>query len=419
MITLSKYSMGIGDRFGMEGTAQLRAFVVARDRDVDITPVWNKSNREHALIGTRPEDVRAEARQACQDCRWQAPYFVDADHVSLANVDKFLDASDFFTIDVADTIGKSADGASIDAYLFDMQRFVGALAVPGIDAPIEVTRGMLSDIAERYLAATQEAGRVYRHIATHKGPGTFVTEVSFDEASVAQTPAELFFILAALAREGVPAATVAPKFSGEFLKGIDYVGDLGRFAREFDDDLAVLALATRTFTLPASLKLSIHSGSDKFSLYPIIRRALARTGAGIHLKTAGTTWLEEVLGLVDVDGAGLAFAKSLYREAYARYDEMAKPYQTVIAIERAALPSPEQVDAWSRRAFVEALEHDRRRPGYNVHVRQLLHISFRIAAERGEVFRALLREHRRGIEGRVSANILNRHMAPLFLSAVD
>jgi len=89
--------------------------------------------------------------------------------------------------------------------------------------------------------------------------------VSFDEANSPQTPAELFFILAALAREQIPVATVAPKFTGEFLKGIDYVGDIKQFTREFEEDLAVLAFAKQTFGLPRSLKLSIHSGSDKFS----------------------------------------------------------------------------------------------------------------------------------------------------------
>ena len=105
----------------------------------------------------------------------------------------------------------------------------------------------------------------------------FVAEMSLDEADLPQTPAELFFILAAVAREGIPLQTIAPKFTGDFLKGIDYVGDAGAFERDFRDDLAVVQHAIGLFGLPANLKLSVHTGSDKFSLYPLMRKAHARS----------------------------------------------------------------------------------------------------------------------------------------------
>jgi hypothetical protein len=407
--------MGVGDRFGLEGVAQLRAFQAAKDRGVAITPVWNKSNREHSLIGTRPENVRAEAVAAVKACQWGDAYFVDADHIGLATVDKFLGSSDFFTIDVADSIGKSASDAAIAKYVADMQRFAGGLRIPGVDQPVTVTAASLQAIAAKYLFAVEEAGRIYRHIAQAKGEGNFVTEVSFDEANTPQTPAELFFILAAAAREKIPVATVAPKFTGEFLKGIDYVGDRQRFAREFEEDLAVLAFARQTFGLPASLKLSIHSGSDKFSLYPIIHRAIKKSDAGLHLKTAGTTWLEEVIGLAATGGEGLAFAKTLYREAYGRYDEMAKPYLTVIAIDRNALPKPADVDAFSAQDYVETLEHNQACKRFNIHFRQMLHISFKLAAEKQPQYLALLKSNRASIESHVTDNILKRHIEPLFL----
>jgi tagaturonate epimerase len=415
MTNISKYSMGIGDRFGREGAAQLRAFVAAKDRGVTIGPVWNKSNREHSLIGTRPEDVRAEADAAVRACAWKGPYFVDADHISLGTVDKFLAAADFFTIDVADAIGKSTSEASIIKYVSEMQRFVGALRIPGVSDPVAVTPASLKEIAAKYLFAVEEAGRVYRHIAQDKGEGTFVTEVSFDEANSPQSPAELFFILAAAAREGIPVATVAPKFTGEFLKGIDYVGDIRRFAQEFEEDLAVLAFAKQIFGLPAALKLSIHSGSDKFSLYPIMHRAIKKADAGIHLKTAGTTWLEEVIGLAAAGGEGLTFAKALYREALGRFDEMAKPYATVIAIDRQALPPPAQVDGWSAQEYVETLEHNQTCPRFNIHFRQMVHISFKLAAEKQALYQHLLKDHRASIESHVTNNLLKRHIEPLFL----
>ena len=415
MSSLSKYSMGIGDRFGMEGVAQLRAFVAARDQGVEITPVWNKSNREHSLIGTRPEDVRSEADAAVKACQWKGAHFVDADHIGLATVDRFLPASDFFTIDVADAIGKTASDGAIAAYAAEMQRFVGDLRIPGIAGPVPVTRASLTEIAAKYLFAVEEAGRVYRHIVKTKGEGKFVTEVSFDEANTPQSPAELFFILAAAARERIPVETVAPKFTGEFLKGIDYVGDIKRFTQEFDEDLAVLAFAKQTFGLPASLKLSIHSGSDKFSLYPIMYRAIKKADAGLHLKTAGTTWLEEVIGLAAAGGDGLAFVKALYRDAYGRYDEMAKPYLTVIAIDRQSLPSPSDVDGWSAEEYVGSLEHDQSCKRFSINFRQMVHISFRLAAEKRPQYLALLQTNRASIENHVTKNILKRHIEPLFL----
>src|SRR5262249_12239244 len=152
-------------------------------------------------------------------------------------------------------------------------------------------------------------------------------------------PFELFFLLGAIAREKIRVQTIAPKFSGQFLKGIDYVGDVRTFEREFDADLAVVRHAVTVFGLPSSLKLSVRTGSDKFSLYPVMRQALCKHGAGLHLKTAGTTWLEEVVGVALSGPRGLALAKRIYIEALERREELKKPYATVIDIDESKLPS--------------------------------------------------------------------------------
>jgi hypothetical protein len=125
-----------------------------------------------------------------------------------------------------------------------------------------------------------------------------------DETDIAQTPLELLIILAAAADEGIPLQTIAPKFSGRFNKGVDYAGDVSQFAREMEFDLAAIAHAVRQYGLPGNLKLSIHSGSDKFSVYPAIHSALKKCNAGVHLKTAGTTWLEEIIGLAEAGERG-------------------------------------------------------------------------------------------------------------------
>lgn len=412
---LEKYSIGVGDRFGMEGEAQVRALQEAEAMGVRVVPVWNKSNREHSIIGTVPQDARKEADDAVKRCGWKNSYYVDADHIGLATVDRFLECSDFFTIDVADYIGKPSSPESVAAFLKAMEPFTGTFTIPGLSAPIAVTTGLLESVAQKYLAAMAEAGKVYRHIAEKKGRGAFVPEVSVDESNAPQSPGELLFILAAISREGIPIQTIAPKFTGSFLKGIDYVGEKEQFAREFEDDLAVIAFAVQTFKLPRNLKLSVHSGSDKFSLYPLMHRAIQKFDAGLHLKTAGTTWLEEVIGLAAAGGDGLALAKELYGQAVNRYDELCKPYLSVVEIDKSKLPSPGQVSNWSAGDYVEALQHNQSSPGYNLHFRQLVHVSFRIAAEMGERYKTLLRKYRSVIESNVKLNMFQRHVLPLFV----
>jgi hypothetical protein len=268
--------------------------------------------------------------------------------------------------------------------------------------------------AERYLLAVREAGRIYRHILRTRRPGSFVTEVSMDETDAPQTPVELLFILAAVADEGIPAQTVAPKFSGRFNKGVDYVGEVDRFAREFEADLAVLAFAVERFGLPPSLKLSVHSGSDKFSLYGPVRDALARTGAGLHLKTAGTTWLEELIGLALSGPDGLALAKEICASGYARREELCRPYATVIDIEPLRLPAPEDVAAWSGVELAAALRHDPSCPRYNPDLRQLLHVAYRVAAEMGDRFLDALAGNADTIAEQVRTNLLERHILRVF-----
>lgn len=412
---LGKYSFGIGDRFGHQGKAQLAAMRKAKEAGADVTPVWNKSQREHSIIGTGPGDVRREADAAVAACNWETPYFVDADHISLRNVEHFIEASDFFTLDVADFIGQPAAPADIDTFLSRHAALVGTLEIGGIVEAFNVDEPSLRAIASKYLAAVREAGRIYRHIESRKGAGQFVTEVSMDETDAPQTPVELLVILAAIADEGIPAQTVAPKFSGRFNKGVDYVGELETFATEFEQDLAVIAYAVREFGLPEDLKLSIHSGSDKFSIYEPIQSALKRLDAGLHVKTAGTTWLEELIGLALAGDDGLAIAKEVYNQALARMDELCGPYATVIDIDKSRLPDPRIVANWDGSLFARALRHDPFCAYYNYHFRQLLHVGYKIAAEMGPRFLKALERYEDTIAEHVTANIYDRHLRLLFV----
>jgi len=412
---LDKYSLGVGDRFGQEGEAQLRALDLARTSGVSVTPVWNKSHREHSIIGSTPAETRIAVDKAVRNAAWKAPYYVDADHINLKSVDHFISSCDFFTIDVADYIGRPAEPADVAAYCDAVKEFQGQLTVPGLKDPLDIADQDIQEIAKKYLWPVKEAGRIYRRIRSAKGETPFVTEVSFDEAFEPQTPEDLFFILAAIAQEGIPVQTVAPKFSGKFLKGIDYVGSTDDFAREFEDDLHVIAFAIRKFGLPTSLKISVHSGSDKFSLYPLIRSAIRKLDAGLHLKTAGTTWLEEVIGLATSGGEGLALAKTIYRRAHGKVAEICKPYESVIDINMERLPAPRTVDTWSGTEFAAELRHDPSNPSYNLHFRQLLHVAYGVAAEMKEEYLDVLARNREIVASNVSENLWTRHLKPLFI----
>ncbi len=412
---LEKYSFGVGDRFGHQGKAQLAGLLQARSQGVAIVPVWNKSNREHSIIGTRPQDARRAADAAVQAAGWKDAYYVDADHIQLGTVDAFLESSNFFTLDVAESIGQAAEADRIADFVRVCGKYTGSLKVEGIEGGLEVSREQLEAIARKYLKAIEEAGRIYRHIEAAKGAGTFVTEVSMDETNAPQTPGELFFILAAIAGQGIPVQTIAPKFTGSFHKGVDYVGDVRQFAKEFEQDIAVIRYAVKEFGLGANLKLSVHSGSDKFSIYRPINRALRKFDAGLHLKTAGTTWLEEITGLALGGGEGLTIAKHIYGQAYVRFDELCAPYATVVDIDQAKLPLPDAVNRWSAEDYANAIRHDASCPQYDIHFRQLMHLAYKIAAEIGEAYFDALEAHESSIAPCVTTNIYERHIKPLFI----
>lgn len=414
MLTLGKYSFGIGDRFSHQGGFGLEALIRAKKSlSVDFTPVWNKSNREHQIVGSTPEDTKKEADTAVKSLGFKDAYFVDADHINMNNVDKFLGASNFFTIDVADYIGKKAEQSDIEKFIDANSKYAKELVVPKIDQPFIIGIDKLTQIAEKYLFAIQEAGRIYRYIANKKGIDSFVTEVSMDEVDYPQTPIEIFFILSALAMEEIPVQTIAPKFSGRFNKGVDYVGDIKQFEQEFEQDLLVMDYAVKEFGLPTNLKLSIHSGSDKFSIYPIMGRLIRKYDKGIHIKTAGTTWLEEMIGLALSDKDALALAKKIAIASLDRLDELCAPYATVIDINRNNLPSVETITNWTGEQFARSLRHEQSDPKFNPDFRQAIHVSYKIAAEYGEEFYAALKRNKEIVGAQVCNNIYSRHIVRL------
>lgn len=414
MKTIGKISMGLGDRFGHQGSAQLKAIIEAGKKGIEITPVWNKSNREHMIIGTQPGDVRKEADNVTAKAGYKKPYYVDADHINMDTVDRFIESSDFFTIDVASYIGKKAGDSEINEFIKGAGKYSGELKIPGIRKSLKVTNQLITEIAEKYLFAAIKAWEIFRKIEKAKGKGNFVTEVSMDEVPNPQTPVELFFILKMLGEENIPVQTIAPKFSGRFNKGVDYVGDPDKFAEEFEADLMVIDFAVKEFGLPANLKMSVHSGSDKFTIYPYIGSLIKKHNKGLHLKTAGTTWLEEVIGLAVSGGKALDFVKDIYYKSLEKIEELCAPYADVIDINITKLPSRDEVAKWNSKKFADSLRHVPGNKDFNPNMRQLIHVAYKLAALKMDEYYHLLETNEKTVSAAVYENIYNRHICRLF-----
>ncbi|MCX7819309.1 MAG: tagaturonate epimerase family protein [Kiritimatiellae bacterium] len=413
-----EYSLGIGDRFGQQGEAQLSAFVAAARDGIQLTPVWNKSHREHQLIGSVPADVRREADAAVRILRWNGPYFVDADHISPATVNAFLSACDWFTVDVAGAIGRRAPEDALNAFENTWQPWTRrALPLPGRPSRWTPAQNELRRAAETYLDAIREAAVTWHIIREHIGPRTVRLEISMDETDRPQSPADWLVILLAIAHSGLPVATLAPRFPGEFHKGVDYAGDPIIFEQTLEQFIELVRIVAAETPLHPALRLSIHSGSDKFSLYPCIRAVLQRSGAGLHVKTAGTTWLEEATGLAEAGGDAWALIRDIYRAAWNRFDCLVAPYAAVVSLRREQLPPPEEIATWSGEQFAATVAHNPASPRYRPALRQFMHIAYPEAARRGAEFLDALRAHRDHIGQRVRANLLDRHIRPLFSPA--
>jgi hypothetical protein len=157
------------------------------------------------------------------------------------------------------------------------------------------------------------------------------------------------------------------------------------------------------------------AGATSFRFIPSSAAACERTGAGLHLKTAGTTWLEELIGLAEAGGEGLALAKEIYAQALDHVEELCGPYASVIAIDRSKLPPAREVLHWSGARYVNALRHIPGHPEFNPHFRQLLHVAFKLAAKAGTRYLNLVKANESVVARNVTENIYERHMRPLFI----
>lgn len=334
-------SLGLGDRLGLAAPGHIRAV-----RPPGVRPVLaQQSIRELTLTGRRYQDVLAAAAWGALAEGYTDGYGADADHLKkAADVAAALDLGfSMITLDCSDHIPAGAENwtpaQADDAYAALPAAYRDAVEAAYLGKSFAFTGGAVVFTADdfRRIAATYGPALLYSAevystlIAPRAGRIDF--EVSIDETSAPTTPAAHYFAAAELARLGVAAASIAPRFVGEFQKGIDYIGDPDEFERQF----IIHARIADHF----GHRLSIHSGSDKLSLYPVIGR---HTKGRVHVKTAGTSWLEALRVLSRADAAFFrelyTFAVGFFPEARRYYHVTADPakFRDVYTRVSAALP---------------------------------------------------------------------------------
>lgn len=397
-----KTSFGFGDRMGSATPGHVQALHAA-DPDGRIAPIFaQQSVRENTRTGRTPQQVMDDAMWGVFQEGWRAPWGADADHVKeLADLDVFVAAGcSFFTIDPSDYVDNAAQTDPPDT----LRTKVGAL-------PWDALQSSYQDMRDRYCRkplvldgltlefddvilwrALAKYGRALAHtvaltaeLTARIGGTSYDLEMSVDETDTPTSVHEHFFIISELIRCSVPVISVAPRFVGKFQKGVDYIGDLGEFERELIHHVAIM----RHF---GCYKLSIHTGSDKFSLYPVI----ARHARGmIHVKTAGTSYLEAL--------RIAAREPDLFREilglARARFEKDRKSYF---------------LDARLSQVPASAGLADAALPGLldQFDARQVLHVTFgSILDGFGSRLRELIARHEADYQAALEAHF-TRHLTP-------
>lgn len=279
-------SFGFGDRLGLATPGQIEAL---RHSALEIYPVFaQQSVRENTRTGRSPQQVMDDAKRAVEYAGWEKPWGADADHLkSVEDLTPFVKAGyTFFTIDPGEHVDNSADTNSPEVL---RKKVSGAdwekLSALYLFRNDEQAWGQfdtenLLKAQVKYGQAIQHTAKMFARLSQMKDDFDF--EVSVDETTSPTSPLEHYFIASELKRLGVNFSSLAPRFIGSFEKGVDYIGDL----RMLDEELAKHASVTAHF---GTYKLSLHSGSDKFSVYPLI---IKHWGGRFHIKTAGTSYLE-------------------------------------------------------------------------------------------------------------------------------
>jgi hypothetical protein len=403
-------SAGLGDRLGLATPGHVRA---VRSAGSGLRPIFaQQSIREMSRTGRTPIEVMDDATWGTLAEGWREGVGADADHLKVPeDVDSCLGAGfSFFTVDPGDHVDSTADSAGLEALRAavtalpwadledtetDLRARYSGRTVKVEDHTLELDEGTVLRAAAKYARAVAHVVRMHRHLREAAGTREVELEVSVDETETPTTPAEHYWVASELRRLGVEWVSLAPRFVGRFEKGVDYIGDLD----DLEADLAAHAAIARQL---GPYKLSLHSGSDKFSVYPIAAR---QTRGLVHLKTAGTSYLEALRTVAALD-AGLF--REIYVFARERYETDRASYHVSARLDRA--PEPDQVRESGLVSLLEQFD-----------AREILHVTFgSVLTERdaagGYRFRqrllGLLGAHPEAYADNLEAHFV-RHLRPL------
>ncbi len=358
-------SAGFGDRLGLATPGHVRALRAAGG---SITPVFaQQSIREMTRTARSPQAVVDDATWGSFEAGWQTGQGADADHLKTPGDITACAAAGFtmFTLDPGEHVNRDADSAppgalreAWDALPWDgledspasMRARLAGRAFDVEGQTVRLDEGTLIKAAVKYGRAVAHVAAMYRHLCAVNGGRPFDLEVSVDETDTPTAPAEHIFVASELRRLGVQWASLAPRFVGRFEKGVDYIGDLAAF----DVDMGIHAAIARVF---GPYKISLHSGSDKFSLYEIAAR---HTRGLIHLKTAGTSYLEALRAIARVSPD---LFRSIYAFSRGRYEQDRASYHVSAAV--ASAPEPGGMADADLPSLLE-----------DFHARQILHVTF-------------------------------------------
>jgi hypothetical protein len=329
-------SFGFGDRLGLATPGH-----VAAVKGADIAPVFaQQSVRENTRTGRTPQIVLDDAMWALFEADWRTPWGADADHVKeISDLPPFIEAGySFYTIDPNEYVDNDAHTDPVETLKVKVNALPwdelsisleGLFRLYGAD-PIQLDGITLEFPEETLLRAAAKYGRAIAHVKSVsnylvKNVGQFDLEASVDETDTPTSAEEHYFIASELRRLGVPLNSLAPRFIGSFEKGVDYIGDIEEFDRELKKHAAVMHAV-------GGYKLSIHTGSDKFSIYPSIAE---RARNLVHVKTAGTSYLEALRVIATVDRP---FFREILDFARIRYETDRATYHVSGVLDR-VLPS--------------------------------------------------------------------------------
>ncbi|MFQ5421811.1 MAG: tagaturonate epimerase family protein, partial [Anaerolineae bacterium] len=396
-----KKSAGCGDRLGLATPGHIRAI-----RKSTMAPILaQQSMRENARTGRTPQEVLDDAMWGVFQEGWRNGFGADADHLkTTADIDVCAAAGyTFYTVDPGDYVDNNANHASLnevrhkvqdlpwhrlDSNPDDLQKRLAGKQIELGDFSLTINQPDLLRAAAKYGAAVAHTAKMYRHLVKVMGQRPFELEMSVDETDTVTTPLEHIYIANELRRLGVKWVSLAPRYVGDFEKGVDYIGDLAAFERAFAGHMAV----AKAF---GPYKLSLHSGSDKFSIYPIVSKV---AGDLVHLKTAGTSYLEALRAIAKLK-------PELFRDIVAfaleRYPTDRATYHVSAEIEK--VPGITTLLDESLPTLLE-----------NFHGREVLHVTF-VSVLNHLSFRAPMFAAVRGDEDayyQVLEAHFDRHLAP-------